>query len=161
VGKGGSTSVIMIFRGRYEYTIDPKGRVNVPSRFREQIQDNGQESLIVTNFNGCLYIFPPDEWSRIEDRLSKQVSSVDTKLNTFVRFFLGAAMEVAPDKQGRILIPPSLRSYAGLDKNVVIIGMPNRIELWSQERWETEVGRFERDMVEDAELAREIRSLGI
>lgn len=150
----------MIFRGRFEYTIDPKGRVNVPARFRDQLQESGQESFVVTNYQKCLYAFPSDDWARIEEKLSR-VSSVDRKLNTFLRFFIGAAVEVVPDKQGRILIPPSLRSYAGLDKDVVITGMPNRFEIWSLEKWQDEVGRFEKEGFEDPELAREINSLGI
>ena len=71
------------------------------------------------------------------------------------------AVEVAPDKQGRILIPPSLRSYANLERDVVIIGMPNRFEIWDRERWNVEVGRFEKEGIEDPELAREIDALGI
>ncbi|MBI5420231.1 MAG: division/cell wall cluster transcriptional repressor MraZ [Deltaproteobacteria bacterium] len=149
-----------MFRGRFEYTIDPKGRVNIPARFREQLQESGQESLVVTNYQGCLYAYPSDDWARIEEKLSK-VSSVDRKLNTFLRFFIGGGVEVVPDKQGRILVPPSLRSYAGLDKDVVITGMPNRFEIWSLTKWQEEIGRFEKEGFEDPELAREINSLGI
>ena len=151
----------MIFRGRYEYTIDPKGRVNIPSRFREQLSDTGLESVVITNYSGCLYAYPTVEWERIEEKLAVKVSSVNQKKNAFVRFFVGGAVEVSPDKQGRILIPPSLRSYAGLDRDVVIIGMPNRFEIWDRERWDVEVSRFEKEGFEDPELAREIDSLGI
>ncbi len=150
----------MIFRGRFEYTIDPKGRVNIPARFRDQVQQSGQDGFVVTNYSGCLYVYPAGEWSRIEEKLAR-VSSVDRKLNTFLRFFVGAAVEVAPDKQGRILIPSSLRDYAGLEKDVVIIGMPNRFEIWSADRWTEEVGRFEKEGFEDPELEREIKELRI
>lgn len=151
----------MIFRGRHEYTIDPKGRVNIPARFRDQLQESGQDTLVITNFSGCIYVFPADEWSRIEEKLSQQISSVDTTLNLFARFFLGAAVEVVPDKQGRILVPPSLRSYAGLEKDVVITGMLKRIEIWSAERWAAQAGRCEKEMLEDPALAQAIRSIGI
>lgn len=151
----------MIFRGRFEYTIDAKGRVNIPARFRDQLQESGQDTFVVTNFSGCLYGFPSDEWSRIEEKLSRQISSVDAKLNTFVRFFVGGAVEVVPDKQGRIVIPPSLRSYAQLDKDVVISGMLTRFEIWSREKWDAELGRFEKEVSADQELARELKSLGI
>ena len=97
---------------------------------------------------------------RIEERLSR-VPSTDRKMNAFVRFFLGGAVEVVPDKQGRILVPPSLRSYAGLEKEVVILGMPNRFEIWSLARWQDEIGRFEKEVHEDPGLAREISALGI
>ncbi len=151
----------MIFRGRFEYTIDPKGRVNIPSRFREQLSESGPDNIVVTNYSGCLYAYPAGEWERIEEKLASRVSSVNRKKNAFVRFFVGGAVEVEPDKQGRILIPPSLRSYAGLVKDVVIIGMPNRFEIWDRDRWNVEVGRFEKEGFEDPELAREIDSLGI
>ena len=151
----------MIFRGRFEYTIDPKGRVNIPSRFREQLSDTGLETVVITNYSGCLYAYPAGEWERIEEKLASKVSSVNRKKNAFVRFFVGGAVEVTPDKQGRILIPPSLRSYAGLDKEVVILGMPNRFEIWDRERWDVEVSRFEKEGFEDPELSREIDSLGI
>ena len=151
----------MIFRGRFEYTIDPKGRVNIPSRFREQLSDTGLETVVITNYSGCLYAYPTGEWDRIEQKLASKASSVNKKKNAFVRFFVGGAFEVAPDKQGRILIPPSLRSYAGLDREIVILGMPNRFEIWDRERWDVEVSRFEKEGFEDPELVREIDSLGI
>ena len=151
----------MIFRGRYEYTIDPKGRVNIPSRFREQLSEASQESIVITNYSGCIYAYPSGEWERIEEKLASKVSSVNRKKNAFVRFFVGGAVEVSPDKQGRILIPPSLRSYAELGRDVVILGMPNRFEIWDRERWDVEVSRFEKEGFEDPELAREIDSLGI
>jgi len=151
----------MIFRGRFEYTIDPKGRVNIPARFREQLTETGRESIVVTNYSGCLYAYPAAEWERIEEKLAVKVSSVNRKKNAFVRFFVGGAVEVASDKQGRILIPPSLRTYAGLERDVVIIGMPNRFEIWDRARWDVEVSRFEKEGFEDPELSREIDSLGI
>ena len=151
----------MIFRGRFEYAIDPKGRVNIPARFREQLAESGQDSLVITNYENCIYAYPAAEWERIEQKLAANVSSVHRKKNAFVRFFIGGAVEVTPDKQGRILIPPSLRGYAALERDVVMIGMPNRIEIWDRERWNVEVGRFEKEGIEDPELAREIDALGI
>jgi MraZ protein len=151
----------MIFRGRFEYTIDPKGRVNIPSRFREQLSETDMETVVITNYSGCIYAYPAVEWERIEEKLAAKVSSVNKKKNAFVRFFVGGAVEVVPDKQGRILIPPSLRSYAGLDRDVVILGMPNRFEIWDQQRWDVEISRFEKEGFEDPELSREIDSLGI
>lgn len=150
----------MIFRGRFEYAIDPKGRVNIPARFREQLSESGTEGLVITNYSDCIYAYPASRWEEIEERLSR-VSSVDRRMNSFLRFFVGGAVEVLPDRQGRILIPPSLRNYAGMDRNVVIIGMPNRFEIWAAERWQVEVGKFEKDWGADPELAREINSLGI
>src|SRR4030065_511137 len=110
----------MIFRGRYEYTIDPKGRVNIPSRFRAHLAETGKEPVVITNYEHCIYAYPAEEWERIEEKLAAKVSSVNRKKNAFVRFFVGGAVEVTPDKQGRSLIPPSLRSYAGLAGDGVI-----------------------------------------
>lgn len=150
----------MIFRGRFEYTIDPKGRVNIPAPFRDNLKESGQETFFLTNFSNCLFVFAADDWARIEERLSL-VPTTDRKKNGFVRFFLGGAVEVTPDKQGRILVPPTLRSYAALEKDVVILGMPNRFEIWSLARWQEEMVRFEKEVHEDPELAREISALGI
>jgi MraZ protein len=134
--------------------------VNIPAPFRVQLEESGQESFVITNYSGCIYVYPADDWAQIEEKLSG-VSSVDRKLNTFLRFFVGGAVEVVPDKQGRILIPPSLRTYAGLDKDLVITGMPNRFEVWAREKWVEEIGRFEKEGFEDPELEREIKSLRI
>ncbi|TFG57740.1 MAG: division/cell wall cluster transcriptional repressor MraZ [Deltaproteobacteria bacterium] len=150
-----------MFRGRFEYTIDPKGRVNIPARFREQLSETDMEPVVITNYSGCIYAYPSAEWERIEEKLAAKVSSVNKKKNAFVRFFVGGAVEVVPDKQGRILIPPSLRSYAGLDRDVVILGMPNRFEIWDRQRWDVEMSRFEKEGFADPELSREIDSLGI
>lgn len=154
-------AAIMIFRGRFEYTIDPKGRVNIPARFREQLAESGQESVVITNKENCIFAYPVEDWARIEQKLAANVSSLNRKKNAFMRFFVGGAVEVVPDKQGRILIPPSLRDYAKLVKDVVIIGMPNRFEIWDRDRWNVEVEQFEKEGFEDPELAREIDSLGI
>ncbi len=78
----------MIFRGRFEYTIDPKGRVNVPAPFRERLQETGQESFFITNYSGCLYVFAAEDWARIEERAAL-VPTTDRRMNTFVRFFVG------------------------------------------------------------------------
>ncbi len=150
----------MIFRGRFEYTIDPKGRVNIPAPFRERLLESGQESFFITNYSDCLYAFAAEDWARIEERASL-VPTTDRQKNAFVRFFVGGAVEAVPDKQGRILIPPSLRAYAGLEKDVVIQGMPNRFEIWSLARWQQELGRFEKEMQDNPGFAREISDLGI
>ena len=90
----------MIFRGRFEYTIDPKGRVNIPSRFREQLSDTGLETVVITNYSGCLYAYPTGEWERIEEKLASKVSSVNKKKNAFVRFFVGGPSRLRPTSRG-------------------------------------------------------------
>ena len=148
----------MSFRGRFEYTIDDKGRVNIPSPFRERLQESGQQSFFITNFFGCLYGYTEKEWNKVEEKLS-HISSTDPVKNNFVRVFLGSAVEVVPDKQGRILIPSTLRNHAQLEKDVVFIGLTKRFEIWSLARWQEEMARFEK-MPSDPVLAKEIVDLG-
>ena len=148
----------MSFRGRFEYTIDDKGRVNIPSPFREQLQESGQQSFFITNFYGCLYGYTEKEWYKVEEKLS-HISSTDVVKNNFVRVFLGSAVEVVPDKQGRILIPSTLRNHAKLEKDVVFLGLTKRFEIWSLARWQEEMTQFEK-MPSDPVLVKEIIDLG-
>jgi MraZ protein len=148
----------MIFRGRHEYTIDPKGRVNIPSPYRDLLQESGQESLVITNFDNCIYGYSAEGWEKVERELSK-LPSTDQDINDFLRYFVGGSVEVVPDKQGRILIPPSLRAYAGLEKDIVIIGMLKRFEIWSVDRWTEVITRFEKKKQEDPVLAQRIASI--
>ena len=148
------------FRGRFEYSIDPKGRINIPASFREQLASSGSEKVFLTHFDGCLYGFPLEEWNRMEDSVSA-VSSVDGPVNSFLRSFFGSAVEVEPDRQGRIVVPPSLRGDAALEKDVVILGMLRRFEIWSLERWQATQQDFDRVRQVDPELMKRIRELGI
>ncbi len=123
-----------MFRGRYEHTIDGKGRTSIPSKFREVLATNYDERLIITNFDNCLWSYPVAEWQVIENKVAA-LPQFREDVKALQRFFVSAATECPIDKQGRILIPPTLRSYAGLEKNIVFVGMTKRIEIWSQERW--------------------------
>ena len=124
-----------MFKGKYIYRLDSKGRVNIPPSFREVLQSNYDERLIVTNFDLCLVAFPAVEWDLLKERL-QQLSILNEKALNFMRFFYSGACECVLDRQGRILIPLHLREYAQFDKEVVIIGVSNRIEVWNKERWE-------------------------
>jgi len=148
----------VIFRGRHEYTIDPKGRVNIPSTFRTLLQESGQESLVITNYDNCIYGYSAEGWAQVEQKLSK-LPSTDPDINDFLRYFVGGSFEVVPDKQGRILFPPSLRAYAGLEKDIIITGMLKRFEIWSAERWTEVFTRFEKKKAEDPVLAQRIASI--
>jgi MraZ protein len=150
----------MKFRGRFEYSIDPKGRINIPASFRERLATSGSEKIVLTQYDGCVYGFPTEEWSRMEDGVAG-VSSVDGPVNLFIRSFFGSAVEMEADKQGRILVPPSLRGYAALEKDVVILGMLRRFEIWSLERWQSTQENFEQARQVDPELMKRIRELGI
>ena len=123
-----------MFRGRFEYSIDAKGRLSVPVRFREVLSTSYDPRLIVTNFDQCLWAYPVPEWVELERKVGELPQFLD-EVKALQRVFISAATECPIDKQGRILLPPSLRDYAGLDREVVMVGMTKRIEIWSKERW--------------------------
>lgn len=134
-----------MFMGEYNHTIDTKGRVIVPSKFRETL---GEEFVVTKGLDGCLFVYDNNEWSAFEEKL-KSLPITNKDARAFVRFFLSGAASVEVDKQGRILLPGSLRDFAELQKDVVLIGVGSRIEIWSRERWEG-AATFE-DMDEIAE----------
>lgn len=123
-----------MFRGRFEHGIDNKGRLSIPSKFREILSTNFDERLIITNFDGCLWAFPVAEWQRIEDKVAALPQMQDV-VKAFQRVFISAAVEAPIDGSGRIQIPQTLREYAGITKDVILVGVTNRIEIWSRERW--------------------------
>jgi MraZ protein len=121
-----------MFSGRYEFTLDDKGRLSVPSKFREVLSVNFEMKLILTNLDSCIVGYPDKEWEAVQER----ISSVSTKeARTFLRFFYSGVSECPIDRLGRILIPQSLRNYAGIKKSVVVIGMNRKIEIWAEEAW--------------------------
>lgn len=124
-----------MFRGRYHHQIDAKGRLSVPSRFRDALSTNYDERLIITNFDECLWAYPVPEWQELERKVAGLPQFMD-EVKALQRVFVSAAVECPIDAQGRILIPPSLRNYAAFEKDVVIVGMTRKLEIWSSERWE-------------------------
>jgi MraZ protein len=126
------------FRGRFQHALDDKGRLSIPSKFRETLVQEHDGLLIVTNLPHCLVGYTPEQWEAIESRSGK-LSSVKSNVQSFLRYFYSGATECELDKQGRILIPPSLREAVDLDRQVVVAGMLNRLEIWSQVRWDEEM----------------------
>lgn len=124
--------VIIMFMGEYNHTIDLKGRVIIPSKFREIL---GDEFVITKGLDGCLFVYDNKEWNVFEEKL-KSLPLTNKDARQFVRFFLAGAASVEVDKQGRILVPAVLREFGELNKDVVLIGVASRIEIWSKERWE-------------------------
>ncbi len=115
--------------GEYQHNIDPKGRVAVPARFRD---DLGALFYITKGLDNCLFVLPQDEWSRLVEKIKTMPIS---KARGLQRFFFSGAAEVVPDKQGRILIPQQLREHAELDKEVTFIGTSSRVEIWNSKKW--------------------------
>jgi len=121
-----------MFFGEYNHTIDTKGRVSVPAKFREQL---GDSFILTKGLDNCLFIYPQNEWKILEEKL-KQLPLTNKDARAFVRFFFSGATECELDNQGRIRIPNNLREYAHLEKEAVMIGVATRIEVWSQNQWE-------------------------
>lgn len=134
-----------MFMGEYNHTIDAKGRLIVPSKFRDAL---GDEFVITKGLDGCLFVYDNKEWTAFEEKL-KSLPLTNKDARQFVRFFLAGAANVEVDKQGRILVPSNLREFAKLSKEVVLVGIASRIEIWSKEIWEN-TESFE-DMEEIAE----------
>ncbi|MDO5799974.1 MAG: division/cell wall cluster transcriptional repressor MraZ [Eubacteriales bacterium] len=120
-----------MFMGEYNHTIDAKGRLIIPARFRELL---GEEFILTKGLDGCLSIYPLDEWNAFETKL-RALPLTNKNARTFTRFFVAGATNCELDKQGRILVPQTLREFAGLEKEVVLTGNLDRIEIWSKEKW--------------------------
>ena len=120
-----------MFMGEYNHTIDTKGRLIVPAKFRNEL---GEMPVLTKGLDGCLSMYPYEEWVEFEKKL-RTLPLTSKNARTFVRFFVSGASQCELDKQGRILIAGPLREYAQLDKDVVLAGNLNRIEIWSKDRW--------------------------
>lgn len=123
-----------MFRGRFEHAIDTKGRLSIPSRFRETLAAHYDERLVMTNFDGCLWAYPVAEWLAVEQKIAA-LPQFKEEVKALQRVFVSGATECPIDKAGRILLPPTLRDYAGIERNVVLVGTTRRIELWAEARW--------------------------
>ncbi len=123
-----------MFRGRYHHTIDPKGRLSIPARFREELAERDVDTLVLTEGDHCIVAYPLDEWERFEEKLRLQ-PQFSPEMRNLQRIIVGSAKDCPVDKAGRTLIPPELREFAGLNKDVVIAGTLTKFEIWSQERW--------------------------
>ena len=137
-----------MFYGEYEHTIDRKGRIIIPSKFRDVFKEQFAEKLYVTRgLDKCLFVFTEEEWKTTEQKF-KSMSFTKAVSRTFNRLFFSGAADISCDKQGRILLPQYLKEYAGIKRDVMIVGVSNRIERWSKEEWrkyyETAAPSFEK-----------------
>ena len=125
-----------MFRGSFEHTVDSKGRVSVPSRFRDIIADRYDGRLVLAlDFDRCLAVYPLEEWEKLEEKI-RSLPMMQKEVKEFMRFFFSSATECDLDKQGRILIPPALRERAAINKTVLLVGIINKIEIWDNAAWE-------------------------
>ncbi len=130
-----------MFIGSFHHTVDAKGRVSVPVRFRQVLADRYEETLIVAaDFDQCLAGYPLDEWRQLEEK-TKTLPMMQKEVKDFLRFFYSSAVECPLDRQGRILLPAHLRQYAKLSRDVVLIGMMSKIEVWGERQWKEKEGQ--------------------
>lgn len=141
-----------MFMGEYNHTIDAKGRLIMPSKFREAL---GDEFVVTKGLDGCLFVYPNKEWQAFEEKL-RTLPLTNKNARQFSRFFLAGAASCEVDKQGRILLPGVLREFAELEKEVVLVGVLSRIEIWSKDKW------LESNVYDDMEeIAEHMEELGL
>ena len=136
-----------MFMGEYQHSVDSKGRLIVPSKFREQL---GNTFVITRGLDNCLFGYPMDEWRKLEEKL-KELPMTKKDARAFARFFFSGATEVEIDKQGRINIPSTLSTYAKIEKECVVVGVSSKIEIWAKDAWEAYFNDAEESFNEIAE----------
>ena len=141
-----------MFMGEYNHTVDTKGRLIVPSKFREQL---GDEFVVTKGLDGCLFVYSKSEWENIEKKF-RNVPLTTKDARKFARFFFAGAASCEVDKQGRILLPVVLREYAGIEKDVVSVGVFNRVEIWDKDKWQESKSYDDMD-----EIAEHMADLGL
>jgi len=138
--------------GEFQHNIDAKGRMIMPAKFREEL---GEKFVVTKGLDKCLFVFAASEWEKLDKQLSELSLSKGRKTQ---RFFYGGMTDCEIDKQGRVLVPANLREYAGLEKDVVVVGLARRAEIWSKTEWDKQNEQF----IEDAdEVALQMEELGI
>lgn len=143
-----------MFIGEYNHNLDEKGRLAIPVKFREELKGG---AVVTKGLDGCLFLYPIAEWKLLADKLSHlPISQANTR--AFARLMLAGAMDVSLDKQGRIVIPDYLRKYVNLNKQVVINGLYNRLEIWDEAGWEEYKKKTEAD---SGEIAEQLGEIGI
>lgn len=148
-----------MFRGSSFHTIDSKGRIIIPARFRDIIKAGGGDGVVVTRLDKALFAYTFDEWSKIESRILS-IAETSEYMRRFRRVFIGGAFDCTCDRQGRVLIPPVLRQYAELEKEIALVGQIAHFEVWSKEKYELEVMQLEEDMKKEG-VGNEIAKLGL
>lgn len=149
----------VMFRGSSFHSIGPKGRIIIPSRFRELIRDGDRPGVMASKMDQGLVAYPFSEWQKIEEKILSLAEKSDT-MRRFRRVFIGGAFECYCDRQDRILIPPTLREYAQFNKEIVLVGVLDHFEIWAKENWERENATLEQD-IQKEDVRNEIARLGL
>jgi MraZ protein len=144
-----------VFNGRFDHAIDEKGRVSIPARFRDELQKAGHDRLYITNFiferEKMLELYPPAEWESMVAKFARRRTG-DRVAQLFETFYIGGAHEVQVDRQGRILIPPKLREFAGLERDVTFSARPNLFQLWNRATLDKILKSAEDQLLADPDL---------
>jgi len=121
-----------MFMGEYQHSLDEKGRLIIPAKFRDIL---GENFILNRGLDNCLYVYPHSEWKILEEKI-KELPTANPETRAFVRLFFSGAVEAELDKQGRVVIPQHLREHAQIEKDVYVIGVSTKVEIWSKENWE-------------------------
>ena len=142
-----------MFIGEYKHTLDEKGRIAIPSKFRKQL---AKGAVVTRGLDTSLFLFPKEEWDKLAEKLAS-LPLGQSNSRAFARLMLAGAMDVSLDKQGRVVLPEYLREYAGMKKNLVLAGLFNRLEVWDEEKWE----KYKKQVESDADsVAEKLGELG-
>lgn len=142
-----------MFIGEYNHSLDTKNRIIIPAKFREEL---GKNFVLTKGLDGCLYVYPKSQWEVLQKKL-ETLPLTNKNARAFVRFFFSGAHELELDKQGRTLIPQNLLEYGQIQKEIVSIGVSNRIEIWSREKWE----EYNNSNIDYNSIAEQMSELGI
>jgi len=142
-----------MFIGEYNHSLDTKNRIIIPAKFREEL---GKNFVLTKGLDGCLYVYPKNQWEVLQKKL-ETLPLTNKNARAFVRFFFSGAHELELDKQGRTLIPQNLLEYGQIQKEIVSIGVSNRIEIWSREKWE----EYNNSNIDYDSIAEQMSELGI
>lgn len=141
-----------MFRGRYEHTVDTKGRLSIPSKYREVLLGKDDERLIITNFvinsKRCLDVYPLDAWRSLEEAADAK-PQFDPRMAAFQNYYMSGAKECTLDPHGRILIPPELRQHAGLKRDVMLVSAGKKFRIWDKDAWQAVFTEAEAQLMED------------
>ncbi|WP_434283965.1 division/cell wall cluster transcriptional repressor MraZ [Clostridium botulinum] len=142
-----------MFIGEYNHGLDTKNRIIIPAKFREEL---GKNFVLTKGLDGCLYVYPKSQWEVLQKKL-ETLPLTNKNARAFVRFFFSGAHELELDKQGRTLIPQNLLEYGQIQKEIVSIGVSNRIEIWSKEKWE----EYNNSNIDYDSIAEQMSEIGI
>jgi MraZ protein len=150
-----------LLRGLNELTLDAKGRLAIPTRYRQELTDSCAGQLVVTvDRDHCLLMYPFPEWEIVEKKIVK-LPALNSRVRQLQRLLVGHATEVEMDGSGRVLVPPPLRDYASLDKKVVLLGQGNKFELWDAQRWQERRQEWLEGGDEEGSLPEELETLSL